>query len=85
MTYTSNIFLQNHNQMLLCIQRKKNTSKKTRLFLFGNYITGKVLPGTHQAMSMKAGETARSLGVDERNLKATGGWCGQLSQFDSRV
>lgn len=76
MTYTSNIFLQNHNQMHCAFERKKNTFKKMRLFLSGNYITGKILPSAHQAMSMQAGETARSLAVDERNVKVTGGWCG---------
>lgn len=33
------------------------------------------LPVTRQAMRLKAGEMARTLGVDETKFKATRGWC----------
>lgn len=50
-----------------------------KLSLSYNYKIGKILPSTHQAMPMKAGKTAKSLGIHERKFRATGGWCGQLT------
>lgn len=50
-----------------------------KLSLSCNYKIGKILPSTHQAMPMKAGKTAKSLGIHERKFRATGGWCGQLT------
>lgn len=55
--------------------KKRNIYKKMKLFLFCKYKIGKILPITHQVTPMKAGETAKSLGIDERNLKVTRGWC----------
>lgn len=38
----------------------------------------KGLPITCQVMQLKAGETARTLGIDETESKATRGWCDRL-------
>lgn len=42
---------------------------------FVNETRAKGLPVTRQAMQLKAGEIARTLGIDETKFKATKGWC----------
>lgn len=42
---------------------------------FVSEMRAKGLPVTRQAMRLKAGEIAKSLGIDETKFKATRGWC----------
>lgn len=75
-----------HNSIYSCkttkcfIRPKKGRHPKIdkAVLHFVSETCAKGLPVTRQAMQLKAGETAKTLGIDETKAKATRGWCDRL-------